>query len=214
VVAVAVDLALILHRQSIGGEKMDQGWAALLAAAVGLIGALGGAIVGGYAAIRGAREGAERAATSAMEQITRQAEDQHRHWLRQERRILYAETLQEISDFELKVARLLSCSEASPIVPLSLAEACIETIAAQVHLIQRMGAFFAIASRPVLEPYKRHQLERARTCEYIRGRDPSEISVSEIRRHYQTLIALSAELTMAVAGEIQSPSAVEGSRPT
>lgn len=65
---------------------MDEGIVALVAAAVGLVGALGGAAMGGLAAVRGARIGAETTARATIEQARTQERAQHDHWLREERK--------------------------------------------------------------------------------------------------------------------------------
>jgi len=61
---------------------MDEGSVALVAAGVGLVGAIGGAAIGGLAATRGARIGAETAARATARQVQDQAVTDHDHWLR------------------------------------------------------------------------------------------------------------------------------------
>lgn len=65
---------------------MDQGVAALLAGALGVIGALAGALAGAFGAIRGARVSADRAAETAERQRQADTVSEHSHWLRQQRR--------------------------------------------------------------------------------------------------------------------------------
>ncbi|MFJ2833144.1 hypothetical protein ACIPC1_37325 [Streptomyces sp. NPDC087263] len=65
---------------------MDDGLVALVAAGAGLVGALGGAAMGGLAAVRGARIGAETTARATIEQARAQERAQHDHWLRDERK--------------------------------------------------------------------------------------------------------------------------------
>ncbi|MEV8334302.1 hypothetical protein [Streptomyces niveus] len=72
---------------------MDEGTAALIAAIAGMVGALGGAAVGGIAAVRGARLGAEKSAEATRQQVKDQAVVEHLHWLRQERREACVELL-------------------------------------------------------------------------------------------------------------------------
>jgi hypothetical protein len=84
-----------------------------MAAAMGLIGAVGGALAGGYAAIRGAREAAERAAHGALAQAEQQAKDQHIHWLRQERRTVYRECVRQSHAYIQSVLDLRSVLRAS-----------------------------------------------------------------------------------------------------
>ncbi|GGO58046.1 hypothetical protein GCM10012287_55310 [Streptomyces daqingensis] len=57
-----------------------------MTAGVGLVGALGGAAMGGLAAVRGARMGAETTARATIEQARTQERAQHDHWLRDERK--------------------------------------------------------------------------------------------------------------------------------
>lgn len=65
---------------------MDEGLVAIVTAAVGLVGGLGGAAMGGLAAVRGARMGAETTARATLEQALAQERAQHEHWLRDERK--------------------------------------------------------------------------------------------------------------------------------
>lgn len=58
---------------------------ALVSAGIGLVGAVGGAIVGGAAAARGARLGAQTAADATARQVRDQAYADHVHWLRERR---------------------------------------------------------------------------------------------------------------------------------
>lgn len=74
---------------------MDQGLAAVVAAGVGLVGAVGGAVAGGWAAIRGARDAAERTAAATLEQARRQAESERAQWLRQERLQIYTDYMRQ-----------------------------------------------------------------------------------------------------------------------
>jgi hypothetical protein len=64
---------------------MDQGLVALVTAGVGLVGAIGGAAIGGFAAARGARIGAETTARATIKQVQDQAAIDHEHWLRGQR---------------------------------------------------------------------------------------------------------------------------------
>ncbi|GGX48992.1 hypothetical protein GCM10010321_77250 [Streptomyces chartreusis] len=80
---------------------------------MGLIGAVGGALAGGYAAIRGAREAAERAAQGALAQAEQQAKDQHSHWLRQERRTVYRECVRQSHAYVRAVVDLRSALRTS-----------------------------------------------------------------------------------------------------
>lgn len=70
---------------------MDQGIAAVIAGAAGMVGALGGAVAGGLAAIRGARVGAETGAKALRDQVRDQAATEHAHWLREQRRAAYTQ---------------------------------------------------------------------------------------------------------------------------
>ncbi|GAA0680271.1 hypothetical protein GCM10009536_08390 [Streptomyces thermocarboxydus] len=64
---------------------MDEGVVALVAAGVGLVGAIGGAAIGGFAAARGTRLGAETAAQATVRQVHDQSIAEHEHWLRERR---------------------------------------------------------------------------------------------------------------------------------
>ncbi|MFD8308113.1 hypothetical protein ACFV29_38145 [Streptomyces sp. NPDC059690] len=72
---------------------MNDGLAAVLAALVGLVGAVGGAAIGGMAATRGARVGAETAARATARQVQDQAAVDHMHWLRGQRLQAYQDLL-------------------------------------------------------------------------------------------------------------------------
>ncbi|MEU6166249.1 hypothetical protein [Streptomyces tanashiensis] len=64
---------------------MDQELVALITAGVGLVGAIGGAAIGGLAAARGARLGAETTARATTRQVHDQGTINHEHWLRGQR---------------------------------------------------------------------------------------------------------------------------------
>ncbi|MFF3735522.1 hypothetical protein ACFYXM_36000 [Streptomyces sp. NPDC002476] len=72
---------------------MDQGWAAVIAGGVGLISAVGGAVVGGMAAVRGARIGAETNAAAVLAQSRLQMEGARDQWVRQERQKAYLQVM-------------------------------------------------------------------------------------------------------------------------
>ncbi|GAA2690623.1 hypothetical protein [Streptomyces lunalinharesii] len=72
---------------------LGQGWAAVLAGGIGMVGALGGSLVGGWAAVRGARDAAALNADAIRRQVAEQAMSEHRHWVRQERQKAYREVL-------------------------------------------------------------------------------------------------------------------------
>ncbi|MGW6747626.1 hypothetical protein [Streptomyces sp. NPDC055006] len=74
---------------------MDEGKAAVIAAVVGVLGALLGAAIGGIAAVRGARVGAK---------IT--AREQHELWLRQERKSTYQTLVAALDDYRWKARNL------------------------------------------------------------------------------------------------------------
>ncbi|MEE4419569.1 hypothetical protein [Streptomyces bugieae] len=73
---------------------MDEGKAALYAAIIGFAAAIIGAAVGGWASWRAARHSADAALRATAGQILGQAANEQTHWLRQERRQLYARLLQ------------------------------------------------------------------------------------------------------------------------
>ncbi|MCT2548691.1 hypothetical protein [Streptomyces atratus] len=72
---------------------VDQGWAAVIAGGVGLIAAVGGAVVGGLAAVRGARIGAETNAAAVLAQSRLQMEGARDQWVRQERQRAYLQVM-------------------------------------------------------------------------------------------------------------------------
>ncbi|MFJ3882396.1 hypothetical protein ACIPW5_33745 [Streptomyces sp. NPDC090077] len=78
---------------------MDQGWAAVLAGGVGILSAVGGALVGGLAAVRGARIGAETNAAAVLAQGRLQAAGAHDLWVRQERQKAYLQVMDCYSQF-------------------------------------------------------------------------------------------------------------------
>ncbi|GGW68505.1 hypothetical protein [Streptomyces galilaeus] len=182
---------------------MDQGWAAIIAATVGLVGALGGALAGGYAAIRGAREGAERAARAALEHAARQARDQHEHWLRQERRAAYADMLKDVDEHEMKVAQLVSCAENGD-MGAQLLEAMADVHSSQIRIIRRSGPVMTIASHGVREAYKTYVEVCRRMSAYLMERQPTDVDGDEARQYYRAIVLRGSVLTMAVAADIQT----------
>ncbi|WP_427922160.1 hypothetical protein [Streptomyces sp. cg40] len=97
---------------------MDEGLVALVTAGVGLVGALGGAAMGGLAAVRGARLGAETTARATIEQVRTQERAQHDHWLRDERKraaVLMLEAYDRFTIAASNVTRMFDLEiEASP----------------------------------------------------------------------------------------------------
>jgi hypothetical protein len=96
---------------------MDQELVALVAAGVGLAGAIGGAAIGGMAAARGARIGAETAARATASQVRDQARFEHAHWLR-ERRLEacrdFLSAYDEYASVASAFAKVLNAGPASP----------------------------------------------------------------------------------------------------
>ncbi|WP_432110291.1 hypothetical protein [Streptomyces sp. AA1529] len=84
---------------------MDQGVAALIAGAAGMVGALGGSIAGGLAAIRGAKIGAMSSAEATRRQVQDQSMAEHSHWLRSKRADAYSEFLNQARRTEQAVDR-------------------------------------------------------------------------------------------------------------
>jgi hypothetical protein len=91
-----VDTALVVMRPVLGEtplgtrasdrfERVDQGWAAVIAGIAGLVGVVVGALAGGHAAVRGARIGAEVNAAAVRAQVRDQAALAQQQWVRQER---------------------------------------------------------------------------------------------------------------------------------
>lgn len=69
---------------------MDEGRAALYAAIIGFAAAIIGAALGVWATWKVARIGADAALRATMEQLSGQAINERKHWVRQERRAAYA----------------------------------------------------------------------------------------------------------------------------
>lgn len=89
-------------------DAMDQGMAALLAG----VGALIGSLLGALAAWRGATTGAKKAVEAAQVQVTGQAEAEHRHWAREQRKVSWMAALKnaqlvvtELNDMAQHLAR-------------------------------------------------------------------------------------------------------------
>ncbi|MDC0773299.1 hypothetical protein [Streptomyces sp. HD] len=80
---------------------MDEGWAAITAGAVSLL----GASVGGLAAIIGARIGAEKNATSVLDQTIQQAHAERRQWIRDQRALAYEQFLTAWDEYTLARGR-------------------------------------------------------------------------------------------------------------
>lgn len=185
---------------------MDQGWAAVLAAAVGLVGALVGSLTGAYAAIRGAREGADRAARAAMEQAAQQAQDQHVHWLLQERRMAYTDMLQDVESSLMSLAELVNCAEhqsdaeENRIAALGALEA---TLTGQVQLIRRLAPLATVATREVLYGFQQYVAEHGELHRTVLGLRPPNLPFHEIRRYFEAVSRLHASLTVLVAKDIQ-----------
>ncbi|MCH6161418.1 hypothetical protein [Streptomyces marispadix] len=175
-----------------------------MAAVVGLIGALGGAITGGYAAIRGAREAADRSARAALEQAAQQASDQHEHWLRQERRSAYAELLQDAEDFLMKLADLVSCVENQAEDGVRVLEALEGVMTAQIQVIRRMGPVMTIAGRDVATHLRHFVSESRSTSAQLMGLRPPDLPVDLVRSRYNTMTEHFGHLVLSVAREVQA----------
>ncbi|MEU1553187.1 hypothetical protein ABZ517_10740 [Streptomyces scabiei] len=174
-----------------------------MAAVVGLVGALGGAITGGYAAIRGAREAAERSARAALEQAAWQARDQHEHWLRQERRSAYAELLQDAEDFLMRLADLVTCTEGQAEDGASVLEALEGIMTAQIQVIRRMGPVATIAGREVMTHLQNYVSESRSTSNQLMGLRPPDLPVDLVRSRYNTMTEHFGRLVFSVAHEVQ-----------
>lgn len=80
---------------------MDDGWAAVTAGGVSLL----GASVGGLAAIIGARIGAEKNAASVLDPAIQQAHTERRRWMRDQRALAYEQFLKAWDEYTLARAR-------------------------------------------------------------------------------------------------------------
>ncbi|MFC9227787.1 hypothetical protein ACFTZI_02250 [Streptomyces decoyicus] len=85
---------------------MDEGEAAFYAAIIGFAAAIIGAAAGGWASWKAARHGADAAVRAAVEQVKGQAENEHTHWIRQERLHAYRIVLQACTDFMTAIQQL------------------------------------------------------------------------------------------------------------
>ncbi|MFJ9413199.1 hypothetical protein ACIRPT_03410 [Streptomyces sp. NPDC101227] len=85
---------------------MDEGKAALYAAVISFAAAIIGAAVGGWASWRAARHSADAAVRAAVEQVAGQADNERRHWVRQERRTAYASVIDAYMTFTRTAATL------------------------------------------------------------------------------------------------------------
>lgn len=65
----------------------------MLAAVVGVAGAVGGAAVGAFASVRGARIGGEKGVEAALAQVDRQAATGHQQWVKEQRQQACAKLL-------------------------------------------------------------------------------------------------------------------------
>ncbi|WP_030580432.1 hypothetical protein [Streptomyces globisporus] len=88
---------------------MDQGIAALIAAAFGFL----GTGVGGAAAVWGAKVGAERSAEAVRQQVQDQAAVEHAHWLRQQR----LEAYEQFEDLYGEISRLVASGVSEDLDP-------------------------------------------------------------------------------------------------
>ncbi|MDH6590090.1 hypothetical protein M2161_009281 [Streptomyces sp. SAI-133] len=113
---------------------MDQGWAAVIAGGVGLVGAVVGALVGGLAAVRGARIGAEMNAAAVREQVRDQAALELQHWVRQERQKACLQVMDMYAVFNSESVRRREEMEAGTV----LDEASLQSYAD--HSINLIGA--------------------------------------------------------------------------
>lgn len=182
---------------------MDPGWAAILAAAVGLIGALGGAITGGYAAIRGAKEAAERSARASLEQAARQARDQHEHWLRQERRLAYAELLQDAENFLMKLADLANAAANQEENRQRVLKALEGVMTAQIQLIRRVGPVATIAGHNVMAALQAYVDECRITSQQLMKFRPPNLSTDLILSRHTVVSKCWGRLVLSVAQEVQ-----------
>ncbi|MEU9120757.1 hypothetical protein AB0C96_13020 [Streptomyces sp. NPDC048506] len=87
---------------------MDEGRAALYAAIIGFVAAVIGTAVGGWASWRAARHSADAALRATMEQLSGQAVNERRHWVRQERRAAYASVIDAYMNLTRNAALLRS----------------------------------------------------------------------------------------------------------
>ncbi|MFG2136605.1 hypothetical protein [Streptomyces sp. NPDC048650] len=87
---------------------MDEGKAALYAAIIGFAAAIIGAAVGGWASWRAAKHSAGATLRATMEQLSGQAINERKHWVRQERRAAYASVIDAYMSLTRAAALLAS----------------------------------------------------------------------------------------------------------
>lgn len=101
-----------------------------------MLGALGGALMGGVAAIRGAREGARTTAEGIRQQVRDQAAFEHESWLREQRQVAYTAFIGELQK-TFKVAREAADSLRDP--DLERMERAVESLFQAGNLITLIG---------------------------------------------------------------------------
>lgn len=157
---------------------MDAEIVALVTAGAGLVGAMGGAVIGGIAATRGARIGAETAARATAKQVREQALNEHEHWLREQRLQAYRALLVAYDEYAVastQMGRMLDWprTDADP-NPVDIGVPA-NAVTSAYSLIQLLGPETVRA--PAKELWERvyegfHCLSRWRKA-FIRGDDES-----------------------------------------
>ncbi|GAA3122684.1 hypothetical protein GCM10010521_07230 [Streptomyces rameus] len=137
-----------------------------------------------------------------QEQARQQANDQFDHWLRQERRAVYAELLQDTDDLQYKLAELVSCRGEGTAEATTL-EALLEFHTANVQLTRRSGPLATIAHPAVLTMYQTLVEQCVRLFRRLQGMRPPDLPWDEIAEQYQQYSVNNSRLIAAVAVDIQ-----------
>jgi hypothetical protein len=138
-----------------------------------------------------------------QEQARQQAVDQFDHWLRQERRLVYADLLQEADDLQIKLAELANC-RAEGTERDAVLEALLAYHDAYLLLIRRAGPLATVAHSGVLTIYQEITEQCAYLFQRLQGARPPDVPWEEILEQYQRLTVINAQLVAAVAVDIQA----------
>ncbi|MGA5505254.1 hypothetical protein [Streptomyces umbrinus] len=136
------------------------------------------------------------------EQARQQANDQFDHWLRQERRLAYADLLQEADDLQIKLAELANC-RAEGTERAATLDALLGFHNAYLQLVRRSGPLATVAHSAVLTTYQRLLEHCGHLFRRLQNQRPPDLPWAEIWDQYQRQIVISAELVAAVAVDIQ-----------
>lgn len=205
-------------REERHSAAMDAEIVALVTAGVGLVGALGGAVIGGAAAMCGARIGAETTARATEKQVREQALNEHEHWLREQRLQAYRALLVAFDEFAVattQMSRMLNwpSTDADPI-PVDIGAPANAVTSANV-LIQMLGPEGVRA--PAAELWERvyeafHCLSRWRRA-FIREDDDSAEQARAEWERVRKMGAVHIAFVQAATEAVANPEVVLGGVP-